>query len=91
MLGVPRPAACINRPRNPVATVAERVGCYFSGSTTQRPYNKPQTQIEALVMCRKEGGVSFDPLCVDALIRFLESEEDTMHLGAQFQVVDPEK
>ncbi len=62
----------------------------FDAMTTQRPYNKPMTLIEALEMCRKEGGVSFDPQCVDGLIRFLESEEDTMRLGAQVQAAGPE-
>ena len=39
-----------------------------------------------LELCRKEGGASFDPECVDALIRFLESEEETMLLSAKVQI-----
>ena len=58
----------------------------FDAMTTQRPYNKPMTLIEALQCCRKETGASFDPECVDALIRYMESEEETM-LDAAINVI----
>jgi putative nucleotidyltransferase with HDIG domain len=58
----------------------------FDAMTTQRPYNKPMSLSDALEMCRKEAGGSFDPDCVDALVRFLDGEEETMLLSAQVQI-----
>ncbi len=58
----------------------------FDAMTTQRPYNKPMSLSEALDMCRREGGASFDPDCVEALIRFLDGEEETMLLSSQVQI-----
>ena len=45
------------------------------------------SRIDALQLCRKEAGVSFDPQCVDALIRYLESEEDTKLLRSAQKLV----
>ena len=53
----------------------------YDAMTTQRPYNSPMSFIEALNACRKEAGKSFDPDCVDALIRFMEADFDDQATG----------
>jgi HD-GYP domain-containing protein (c-di-GMP phosphodiesterase class II) len=42
--------------------------------TTQRSYNQPISIEEALERCEREAGVSFDPVCVPALLRFLREK-----------------
>lgn len=48
----------------------------FDAMTTQRPYNTPMSREEALACCEKESGDAFDPECVNALNRYLQSETD---------------
>ncbi len=42
--------------------------------TTQRSYNEPISIEEALERCKREAGVSFDPVCVPAMLRHFEDK-----------------
>jgi len=54
----------------------------FDAMTTQRPYNKPLSFQQALERCREVAGRHFDPVCVEALGRYLE--ESLSGNGADF-------
>ena len=42
--------------------------------TTQRSYNQPISIEEALERCKREAGVSFDPMCVPAMLRYFHDK-----------------
>jgi len=50
----------------------------FDAMTTQRPYNKPLTIRQALVEVKKQAGISFDPDIVDAFLRFMAKNSQTV-------------
>ncbi len=43
----------------------------FDAMTTQRPYNEPMPMRKALEELKSSGGKQFDPVVVDALVRFI--------------------
>jgi HD-GYP domain-containing protein (c-di-GMP phosphodiesterase class II) len=51
--------------------------------TTQRPYNKPLSFMEALKKCASAAGKHFDPNVIDALARFINK---TMSSSAEARV-----
>jgi HD-GYP domain-containing protein (c-di-GMP phosphodiesterase class II) len=51
--------------------------------TTQRPYNKPLSFMEALKKCASAAGKHFDPKVMDALARFINK---TMSSSAEARV-----
>jgi response regulator RpfG family c-di-GMP phosphodiesterase/pSer/pThr/pTyr-binding forkhead associated (FHA) protein len=55
----------------------------FDAMTTQRPYNKPLSFMEALKKCASAAGKHFDPNVIDALARFINK---TMSTGAEARV-----
>ena len=58
----------------------------FDAMTTQRPYNKPLSFMEALKKCSSAAGRHFDPRVIDALARFINKNMSSgaeAHLGKQ--------
>ena len=55
----------------PLASRILLVADAFDAITSDRPYRSAQTQHEALAEVRRNAGRQFDPVCVDALERFL--------------------
>ncbi len=60
----------------------------FDAMTSQRPYNKPLTRLEALERCRQGVGTAFDPDCVEALEAYLTRESADEPARAAEEVIE---
>ena len=60
----------------------------FDAMTTQRPYSKPLSFMEALKNCASAAGKHFDPKVMDALARFINK---TMGSGAEARIGNQRK